>query len=277
MARLIALTSLGSSDYRRTAELCLRSLRTHGRFRGDIVVFSNNDFATDDPNVRVLPAPEKLDRRAMHEYKPAAAAQLETSGYDRVLVMDSDMIAIADIAPLFDLADAAVCGVEERPWTRMVDAPCGGCLSESEKRMVGDRWGVNGGLLCAPSTLFRRAMSLWFSEIRAQHGQLNEWLDQPPLNRLIATGQIPFRAYPHGWVDMPPMYRWNGGEFRVTHETKLLHLCWPDKEQASDEMETLLDALDDRRLEATRVSAGQTCADPGVRPGGELSTSTHSR
>ena len=53
MERLIYLCSLGSAAYSTMTELCIRSLRTIGGYRGPVLVLTDNGFNSTDHDVEV--------------------------------------------------------------------------------------------------------------------------------------------------------------------------------------------------------------------------------
>jgi hypothetical protein len=244
MKTLIYLASLGVPAYRRMTELCIRSLRGVGGYRGPILVFTNNGYEAGDQDIEVAQAPSGLDRFALTGFKVAAATSIATADYDRILWLDCDMIAVDEIAPLFSLGAHHVCAMEEEPWTRMTDPSCGDCLSAAERRKAGRRWGINTGCLSFPGPIFQHSTELWRREMEIRRPVLTHWPDQTPFNALVLSGRIPYRRFPRGWIDMPPMYYWYGGRLRVTEKTLLLHFCWPEKDHTVDEMSAILSGLE---------------------------------
>jgi hypothetical protein len=241
---LIYLASLGAAVYRCMTELLVRSLRGPGNYRGPILVFTNNGFQSGDGATDVISLSADLDHFAIFETKARAAESIRAEDFDKLLFMDSDMLAIDDVAPLFEHSDAAVCGMVEKPWSRMSDPSCGECLTAAERRRARRRWGINTGLLCTPAPIFRETMALWAEEFRRRYTQDTCWMDQSPFNALVLNGRVRFRAYPRYWIDMPPVYRAGGGRFRVRPQTRVLHFCNGWKQQSVDEMEVLLGALE---------------------------------
>src|SRR5262249_20964979 len=155
---LIYLCSLGDPAYRQMTELCIRSLRRVGKYGGDILVFSNNGFKACDGGVGVVSVPGCLGKFEMTSFKTEAARSIKAETYDKILWIDSDMLAIDEVSILFRQGDDHISAMEEEPWTRMSDPPCGECLSEGERQRGHERWGINTGLLCIPRLLFRECM-----------------------------------------------------------------------------------------------------------------------
>ncbi len=242
---LLYLCSLGASRFRSMTELCIRSLRGRGKYAGEILVFTNNGFRTRDPAVRTERAPDGLEKCAMFAFKAGAGKSIDASRYDKILFMDSDMLAVGDMNPFFEHSDDSLCAMEEVGWTRMNKPQCGATLRRREIPAARRRWGINTGLVCTPGKLFRDYMETWESEIWAERAKLKGWFDQSPMNALILRGIVRFKPYPAGWIEMPPMYFWFGGRFRLTKDTKVLHFCWGNKLQSLEEMEVLHGALND--------------------------------
>lgn len=243
MKTLIYLASLGSPVYRRMTELCIHSLREVGGYSGPILVFTNNGYMPQGAGIEAIRIPPGLDLARMQGFKAAAAPAVPAEKYDRILWLDCDMLAVDAVSPLFSGSGEHVRGMVEAPWTRMSDDACGDCLTPAERRRAGTRWGINTGLLCVPSRSYREYMRLWSEEIEIRRDRLTHWPDQTPFNALVLNRRIPFRAYPRGWIEMPPMYFWKGGRLRVTAATRILHFCWAQKRHVVEEMRVFLDAL----------------------------------
>jgi len=290
MPDLIYLLCFGDPEYRRMTELCVESLRGPGRFTGDIMVFTDGSYTTERPDIIVRDATPVIDRCvaaiqdvvestavsvgavdnavAWHEHrvdaaaatrkaaikalKPELATVIDHTRYARIAVMDTDMLAIDDVNPLFDVATDGVAGMEERQLgnTMLADSCGGALLRPDERAAAATRTGICAGFLCAGSEVFAHGMTRWSRAIRADATRLNFWADQPYFNVLVLRNEIPFQALPDMWIDSPPQYVTHGvGAFALVDETKLFHFWWLEKEIAVAQMESLSDAI---RAGATR-------------------------
>lgn len=240
MNHLIYLCCFGDSTFKTLTDLCVRSLRESGKFHGQVIIFTNNGYQAPDLEVESIPVPGILDLFDIRAFKAAAAEYIEEARYDNIMSMDSDMIAIEDINPLFDYCGDSICAMEETPWTEMNGPSCGTCLTPRERILAWGRWGINAGLLCSPAHLFRGYMDMWLNEMRIQRERLRTWINQPPINALVLRRKLRFKAFPREWIDMPPMYSWFGGTFKITPETRILHFCWTDKQQSIRDMQAFV-------------------------------------
>jgi hypothetical protein len=230
---LIYLLSFGPRVYAEMTALCIRSLRGAGRYTGDIAVLTDGSFVPrdrGDAGVRAIDVGAVGDPFAIKCLKTAAALWLDPRDYDRAVVMDTDMIAVGDVAPLLAGDDDRVRGMEEEPFNTMLAESCGGgLLALDERAAASRRWGINTGFLCTSGRAFAAMLARWRHAIGAQRELANYWADQPYFNRLVLRGELDFVAYPRGWIDMPPMYRWFRGDYAAHPDTRILHLCGNDK------------------------------------------------
>jgi len=285
-SNLIYLLCFGDSEYRRMTELCIESLRGPGRFSGDIMVFTDGCYITSRPDVIVYDASHIIERYvetiqdtvestavsqgavdnsvAWHEHqmdaaaairkaaikalKPELAFVIDHTRYARIAVMDTDMLAIDDVNPFFDVVADGVVGIlEGQLGNTMLSESCGGALVRpDELAEAGARTGICVGFLCATPKVFQYSMTQWSQAIRTDAQRLNFWADQPYFNVLVLRNQIPFQPLPDMWIDNPPQYVLHGvGHFALHDETKLFHFWWFEKEIAIAQMESLLAAIRD--------------------------------
>lgn len=237
---LVYLTCLSNPIYAEAAQLCIDSLRNHGRYRGDIAVLTDGTFPEGTPGattVRVPPAGDPLEMRLT---RLRVAEILDVSAYDRVLHTDCDVIAIRDVAPLFEFC-RGMSAADERPFNRLRAPSVGACLSRWERILFRFRWGVNAGIFCVEAPLLPQYLAFWRDEVLRNREKLTRWIDQPPLNALIARRKIAFTAYPPGWIEMPPLYEYlgKGRKFVLRPQTRLLHYCGiPDRHETLRRMRT---------------------------------------
>jgi len=280
---LICLPCFGLPIYEDIARLCIRLLRTRGRFDGDILVFTDGAFTASAPDVRVVNVGDlkvlpvvcatletlrarvasvtrfgqtaPLDRdgavpgpvRVLYSkaFKCLTASYVDPSKYRQVAIMDTDMVAIDDVNPLFCAASGTAMGVDERPFNRMTAPSCGGDLLRPEERGRAERrWGINTGFICVASDAFHDVLRRWGEAFVAQAHLANEWADQPFFNLLALRRSIRFRPIPRAWIEAPPEYGRRGHEFRLGRSTKLLHLCMANKSRCFSKMEALSSLLD---------------------------------
>jgi hypothetical protein len=234
MRKLVYLACFSDPVYAEAARLCITSLRGSGRYRGDIAVLTDGVFPEGTPGVTVHRLPATRDAFGIRNAKLGAARILDATRYDRILWLDSDVIAIADVAPLFSFLHRGLSAGDERPFNTLRAVSVGGCLSRWERLRHRFRWGINAGVFCVEASLFGRYLDLWRAEIARYRASLHRWIDQPPLNALIVRRQVEFTPYPPGWIEHPLLYELmgKGRKFTLRPETKLLHYCGhPDKRE----------------------------------------------
>jgi hypothetical protein len=242
---LIYFLCFGSRVYAEMTALCIRSLRSAGRYTGDIVVLTDGSFTSHAAGVRAIAVGAIDDVVAIKLFKSTAPLWHDPTGYARVAVMDIDMLAVADVAPLFEGDDDRVRGMVEEPFNTMLADPCGGALVRLDERAEASRrWGINTGFLCTSGRAFATTMAAWRVAVGEQRELANYWADQPYFNLLVLRGAIAFDAFPRGWIDMPPMYRWFRGDYVAHPDTRLLHLCGHDKHECLAQMRAGMAALE---------------------------------
>jgi hypothetical protein len=234
MRTLVYLACFSNPVYAEATRLCIASLRGPGRYRGDIAVLTDGTFPEGAPGVTVHRLPATKDTLEIRNAKLGAARILDAARYDRILWLDSDVIAIDDVAPLFAFFRRGLAAGDERPFNTLRAVSVGGCLSRWERLRHRFRWGINAGVFCVEASLFGRYLDLWHAEIQRYRASLSRWIDQPPLNALIVRRRIEFTPYPRGWIELPLLYELmgTGRRFVQRPETKLLHYCGhPDKRE----------------------------------------------
>ena len=234
MRTLVYLTCFADPAYAEAARLCIASLRGKGRYEGDIAVLTDGVFPERTPGATVVRMPRPSDAFDLRCMKHRAGRILDVSAYDRVLWVDCDVIAIREVAPLFEFCRRGLSAGDEYPFNTLRAPSVGGCLTWWERILFGRRWGVNAGIFCVEARLLRPYLDLWLEEVLRYRARADRWIDQPPLNALIARRRIDFTPYPRGWIEMPPLYEYlgRGRRFVLPPETRLLHYCGiPDKQE----------------------------------------------
>jgi len=234
MRTLVYLACFRDPVYVEATRLCIASLRGAGRYDGEIAVLSDGSFPEGTEGVTVHRLPETKDAFGIRSSKLGAARVLDATRYDRILWIDSDVIAIDDVAPLFSFVRKGLAAGDERPFNTLRVESVGGCLTRWERLRHRFRWGINAGVFCVEASLLGKYLDLWQAEVERCRARLHRWVDQPPLNAMIVRKQIEFTPYPPGWIELPLLYEFlgRGLKFRRQPQTKLLHYCGhPDKQE----------------------------------------------
>lgn len=210
------------SDAWHQAVILVTSLRTLGQFTGDILVFSDQD--ADMAGAKVV---KRSDVCAIFNFISARSyigKDLDVSAYDKVMLMDSDIVAIAPVQPFFErptLAAAVEIGAPQAG-----QMPCPFSLPEFPLRH--GEAGLNSGTIVGPACDWNRWSQLMWEKILTIKGTKDwplRWYDQPVLNHLVRTGQIQCEPLPFDWVNFfQPGYT-------LTPHTKLIHVLPGEKER----------------------------------------------
>lgn len=243
---LVYTLCFGKPVYAQMTDVCVRSLRRWGGFEGDIVVVTDGSYRARSSDVRVVDVGGSWVPIDVQLFKGSAAAHVGAEKYECAALMDTDMVAIDDVSPLFRSDGETVFGSDEFPFNSMLADSCGGRLLELEERPLAfATWGINSGFLCTAGPNLRRVMDRWAHLIGSDLARARRNADQPFFNRLVLRGEVRFEALPRHLIDMPPMYPWHGGEYQLHPETRLLHFCGDWKEVCVRQMQTVAAALDE--------------------------------
>jgi glycosyltransferase involved in cell wall biosynthesis len=229
---LIYLVAVGALEPRfiQAVEDCVDSLRRFGNFGGDIVVVTD---CADAAFSAALRREATLLRVAEHELREAAhgragierylAARLrfphlfDVRPYEQVMYLDSDILAVRDLTPLFSDRDHFRYACE---FQSMDSAGFNGCLSVLERQEARLRRGINSGTFVVPASYLGECLRTWQSVLDALPHALG--YDQPALNATILRGLIRAQPLPYFTVAYPLL-----GNF-ATHyraHARLLHFC----------------------------------------------------
>jgi len=203
--------------------LVLSLLRTG--FEGDIVVFKTCReplFLVPRAGVREVdidvagPGSQRFWDHAQ-AWKFRVRDRLDVRGYDKVLFLDADCLALRDIAPLlagdWDLRAYA----EPGSWAGMPYYNC--FISEKDARRTSAP-GINGGMLAVRATLYHEVMRTWERIHDGPSPRPKYFTDQAALTRLIFDTPLRNHLFTRAEVAMPLAY-----DIKVQHYSKcaLIH------------------------------------------------------
>jgi len=239
-----------SAIYKQMLNTCVESLRTKGKFFGDIVVLKNTEENLLKPTYadyvhEFCVSGEESFGFGNHELARAKGKHfkfilhhfIDCSKYDNILYLDIDIIAIRNINRMFcSEGNKLMYAVEE---ASMSSDSFNHFLDEESMQKAALLKGVNSGTFCIPGAKYEL-----FSETWKQHLSLPvinpgyEW-DQPALNVLVLRNEFPCEAYHHQTVYFPLLYSHNYGD-----ETVLYHFnSKGQKEKDFNVMRSYLDLL----------------------------------
>jgi glycosyl transferase family 25 len=196
----VALDQPGETWHRQQAHLLVASLLKTG-FEGDIKVFHNGAqeiFSWPRRGVEEIRVdlPEG-GRHQCYAAKFRARHLLEVAGYDYVLFLDSDCLAMGSIAHWFQGSRDILYAVE--PGMPVQLKQFSGYLNDREMQRL-SRNGINSGTILVKAAKYGAVMKQWErldgrSPLREKAGA-----DQPAWNRLILDTRLDARPLPAGEV-----------------------------------------------------------------------------
>jgi hypothetical protein len=203
----VAIDPPGEPAHRMLVKMLASSLlRT--RFSGDIVVFRN--FATPLFHVeRVgleeveIETPDYVtiaDQQEAWRYKFRVRDYLDVSGYDKVLFLDADCLALKNIDHLL----AGDWDIGWYPETRMVTDRVFNCfLTDAELRTLGRKPGANSGTLAVRGEHYEAVMAEWERLDLGPTTRERFCSDQASWNRLLLDTKLRTHAFPQEEVQFP--------------------------------------------------------------------------
>lgn len=227
---LIYLVAVSIDDPRfaTMARWCVESLRTWGRFDGDIAVLTDAESATLlgdlSSDAEIVVVDERLlwdsthDRRRSERFQMARLNvhhAIDVSPYETVMYLDADILAIRDVRPLFEEVTEFRYAREFQP---MSGPGYNASLTDEELDTARWRRAINSGTYIAPASALSNCLDVWRGELdRSPTGAA---YDQPVLNAVILRNRFPSAPLAAMSVGFPLMA--NFPEHYSDHTT-LLH------------------------------------------------------
>lgn len=232
MARdLVYLVVIGTVEPRfvQAVELCVTSLRTWGRYSGEVAVVTDHPEAmpravrAEARMVRVDEREIRDDAHVRNDYERYFVGRLlvhrvvDVTAYDRVMYIDCDILAIRNVAPLLDGLD---CFRYSREFQPMSAPMYNECLSDTELAEARWRRGINSGVFAAPGDYLGECLDRWKAllDTRPQ----SQSYEQAALNALVLRGLIRARPLPAFSVGYPVLADFSE---HLRPQTCLLHYC----------------------------------------------------
>jgi hypothetical protein len=206
--------------------LVLSLLRT--RFDGDIVVFKNSPaplFMVPRAGVRevIIDAGEPAAQEEFWDYaqswKFRVRDLLDVRGYDKVLFLDADFLALDSIAPLFE-GDWDLRAYAE-PGTHAGMLYFNTFIAEDEPAWNGHE-GVNGGALAVRAELYHEVMAAWEAIHSGPAPRPKYFADQAAITRLVIDTPLRKRMFTEDDVSMPLSYHPRAERYLAS---RLVHLA----------------------------------------------------
>jgi hypothetical protein len=210
---IIYLTVRGD-EFKEMAAHCVRSLRGIGQFDGEILVVTP---AMDD-HLRGI---SNIATVLIHSFQTHimmdrlfAMDLIDASRYRSMLALDADILAMRDVAPLFD-SDDEVLYMEEY-WQTIADRPLGDTMythgmSRDERQRFSACRPINVGHYTIAGSIFADVRRIYHNLVDAS-GELVFGSDQAAFNLMIRRELVCARPY---------------GPFLVANATKVNEKSWP--------------------------------------------------
>lgn len=231
MSNLIYLVAVGANDSRfyESVGWCVTSLRRWGGFTDDILVVTDNASALRgvindqanilevDPELLSDPSHARAERDKYLMARLRVHHHVDLTPYNTVMYVDSDVLAISDVRPLFDRVTEFRYSREFQP----MSAPMyNGALSEDE--LAEAKWvrGINSGIFVCPAADLPTSLDAWKRVLDSEPSA--DAYDQPALNALVLRKLIPARPMPAFSVAYP-LHSDFADHLRP--QTPLLHYC----------------------------------------------------
>jgi len=208
--------------------MCVTSLRKLGNYKDKIVIMTDHNQAfmscdlgdnTEVLNVSSNEIIETSNHRNGAECFYVAKQKFykffDVSPFNKVLYLDSDILVINDIHPLFNISEDFHYAREYLP----MNSPWfNGCLDEDEKEQANWVRGANAGTFCVPSNMFSSYMQLWLRSICEFPSAVA--YDQPVLNALIFRNKISAKPFADYTVAFPQQQTFS---HQLRKQTSILH------------------------------------------------------
>lgn len=205
-------------DHLAMARIMVKSLRTHGDFSGDIKVFTEKPSPVDGAESIV-----NLDMLALHTphlAKVFIGKTMDVSGYDRVVWIDTDVVAVRPVHWIL-LLEGTWLPVEMQV-LQEVDKQAFSIASEPCEFGT---WGLNSGLIVADAKDWNSLCQKWWDScITTQCWKTGYCYDQPVINHLIRHGSIKASHLPEG-----TMHILHSLSSDITDDTTFIHSRAPLK------------------------------------------------
>jgi hypothetical protein len=204
----IAIDPPGSPGHRTLAKMLVSSLLKTW-FTGDIVVFRN----TSEPLFQVprqgvteyeIETPDYhgvADEQEAWRYKFRVREHLKVKGYDKVVFLDADCLALRNIDHLLE-------GEWDIGWYpepgRSVTLPQFHCfLTDGELRLLKSRMGANSGSLAIRAERYHEVMEAWEKIDLGPTKRPRECSDQASWNRFLLDTPLKKHPFEKGEIQFP--------------------------------------------------------------------------
>ena len=247
--QLIYLCSFGQ-DYFDMAKMLIWSIRNMGNFSDNIVVLVDPETFEKNQNFSDVQL-VKFDQSVQNPQltKVLAKDYIGWEKYEQVLYLDTDILVVNNLAPIFSMAQNKIlCFEDVFPLERWWFAWKKDMPPDLAKKL-----GVNSGIFCGKSKNMSSLLNHWQQEHNDLVKSLNVPHDQPAFNKIVFEHLEQFQIVPNienieKYTHIVPTRRatrWclNQGNEKVCHNTTFLHFIWMKQRPKLEKMKKVFDTL----------------------------------
>lgn len=229
MNTLLYLVSIDWGDeensdvFEAMTNVCIRTIRNAGQYDGDIILITDKPYLYDDNNLidyTVTPVKECQTYGDVMLHKFMMSQLINENNYDSILYLDTDIVAINDINPLFKLPNDNILFAEEFPINFITNIDF---LTEEEREEAKGIPRINAGTFVCDGNVYHDYMERMEYTVRDHIKQGLDPADQLPITAMILRDKLEYDNIPHGWVEFPLAAKTVGPPPVITKDTKLLH------------------------------------------------------
>lgn len=199
-------------------------MRSLGRFDGDIIIYSDQEAEMN--GAQVIHAPQLAESFAIMGARWEVGQQMDVSSYNKVAMIDADVIAVNPVADLFNFDFDGVCVAEEFPDGRVFHGNSPWSIHGVD--FTGDRPVHNAGVVIGKASYWNEFCEIMWASIKAMRKHIiwpYQWIDQQVLNHLHRSEVIRINQIPDDWVCL-----FRAGR-DLSKATKLIHALPNGKER----------------------------------------------
>lgn len=236
--------------YQNMLNACIQTLRTNGKFFGDIVVLKNcaetllyngySDYAYEIAVSRKLNygfTQAQISRAKGKHLKLLLHHFINCKEYDNILYLDIDIIAVRNINPMFLTEGKYLLYATEE-----MGMHCNSYnhyFSEQDMEKARHLKGANSGTFCIPGHSYEQLVATWKENFTLPLFRSGYEWDQPAFNKMIIDKRFPNKPYRDKTIYFPLLYSDGYGE-----ETLLYHFnSKGQKEKDFNVMRSYLDLI----------------------------------
>jgi hypothetical protein len=186
-------------QYEILAKLTIDTLRNAGKYTGDIIVFTDNpNWLNGIKATPVIMSRQRFGKAHPATYRFMIADFIDTSKYDQIMYLDSDILCLKDIEPLFTAKDCLKYTKENF----LLDQSENNyrCFSVRDRIKYGKELVINSGQFCIDSKYFKDYLKIILNQVTDQYIHIF-CADQSAFNVCLYKGFIIGEPWNAGLVE----------------------------------------------------------------------------